>query len=255
MYLQPIKKRYSLGGRIIEAVDSLKGERDLPKHVRNVLDKYGDEPVQQIRIGRSPLPSALHSLFNILTAGNWKDILAKTGIDKLYHTFMIINEKFTLEKNAVITLTTPPRQIQDGDEIIRVKVNGNKTLNEMISNTRKYMGSQFIPYNIFSNNCQIFIDSVLKSNGWSTQGTHKFLKQNLEYLLKELPEWSKMIAQKGSDIGGDIENAYSAIRDKRGGVIPIPIHAKYGIFDGFDYSNNKNQGLPLFSVIHPFYRK
>jgi hypothetical protein len=66
--LQPVKKRYSLGGRIIEAVDSLKGERDLPKHVRNVLDKYGNEPVTMIRIGRSPLPSQLHSLFNILTS-------------------------------------------------------------------------------------------------------------------------------------------------------------------------------------------
>jgi len=206
----------SFGGRIIEAVDSLKGERDLPKHVRNVLNKHGDEIVTMIRIGRSPLPSALHSIFNVLTAGNWKDILAKTGIDKLYHTFMIINEKYTLEKNAVITLTSPARQIQDGDEIIRVKVTGNKTIREMMDNTRKYMGSQFIPYNIFKNNCQVFIDSILKSNGWSTQGTTKFLKQNLEDLLKSLPEWGKMIAQASSDIGGNLENAYSALVDKRG---------------------------------------
>ena len=45
-------------------------------------------------------------------------------------------------------------------------------------NTKKYMGSMFLPYNSKSNNCQVFIQRSLTADHINTPAYDTFVKQD-----------------------------------------------------------------------------
>jgi hypothetical protein len=119
-----------------------------------------------------------------------------------------------LEKNEVINLTCSKPPNFEGTETMDVRI-PKITLNELIDNTRKYMGAEFIPYNVHSNNCQNFVFGVLKANHLDTPENVAFTKQNVEQIFKNMPDYVRKLANTITDIAGRADVV------KQGGKIKV----------------------------------
>ncbi len=71
-------------------------------------------------------------------------------------------EVFIVEKNELINMDREPNV---GGKRMAVPSFQQTTINQLVENTKNYMGSRFVPYSALSNNCQHFVKAVLLSNG------------------------------------------------------------------------------------------
>jgi len=193
----------------------------LPKHFRKFLDKNGDERVEALDLWRVPLDKLTTTTLQIITAGTWEDIKKRAGMDKLFHTFAVINGKYLYEKTAIPVLTNLPdgkifSSNDGGVHTVKAPVK-NISIRDMIGNAINKMGDLYFSYNAFENNCQDFLEATLEANGMNTETTHNFLKQDIKRLIQETPGFSKYIATKLTNIATAAQNAYEEVTEKRGG--------------------------------------
>jgi hypothetical protein len=74
------------------------------------------------------------------------------------------------------------------------------TVQQLIDNTAKYMGNDFIPYAAGHNNCQDFQMAVLTSNNMITPKLKEFVKQDTTEIFKS--PWFRKFANTVTDIAG-----------------------------------------------------
>ena len=173
-------------------IDLLKGN-DFSINTNSMLRKYGNENIIQMTIGRVELSSALRLLLNITSMGEFNKRLAETETDKLFHLFLYIKTErnhFILEKNDVITISR--KSIPNKSQVMNVSLSQNLTMNSMLEKTRNLMGNKFFTYSGKDNNCQYFIDSILKSNHLSTSENSKFILQDTRHLFENNPKFRKL---------------------------------------------------------------
>jgi len=176
----------------------------LPPSTRKLLEKVGDEKITKIVAVRTPLASTTKSFLNIITLGQFEKI-SKKFFDEIFHLSFMINDKFNLEKNAVISFTIE-NAIKNNSETLNILVNKNINFNELFENTRKAMGnSNFSSYNAETNNCQVFLTAVLNSNKLGTDSDKKWIKQDTDALFKEIPTFSKIIGNLATTAGAVVD--------------------------------------------------
>jgi hypothetical protein len=182
-------------------VDSIiNGRSDLSPKVKNILSKCGDEIINHLEIQRVPLSKPLMLALNAFSLGQFDK---NNPYDKLFHLRLSITTylgNYTLEKNESINMTCSKPQSFEGTETMKVPIS-KITINELIDNTRKYMGAEFIPYSIH-NNCQNFVLGVLKGNQLDTPENVAFTKQNVEDIFKNMPDYVRKLANTITDIAG-----------------------------------------------------
>jgi len=189
----------------------------IPTKLNNVstktLNEFGNMPINALQIARTPLNNVLEGAINALSLGKFSELKNKYGFDKLYHLSLIAtlsNNKIIIEKNEVITIEplSQSSSIKANTEYFNVPLNNpNLNLNTLIDNTLKYMGnSKFYDYDSFNNNCQSFIDSILKANNLYNDNAGTFLMQNVQGISQDLktsgfsyvPKIMKKITNMGS---------------------------------------------------------
>jgi hypothetical protein len=187
----------------------------LPKAFRKMLERVKDEPLESIVIYRSPLDKVSNTFLQFLTAGNWDEIKRRGGVDKLFHVYAIINDKYLYEKTAVPQFknASSADKNRSGAEEQNVAVK-NITIGQFMENAMKKMGDKYYTYDGFANNCQDFLIGSLKGSSMSDGG---FLKQDISRLVEETPSFSKWLGKEITDLAGAGEKAYSEVADKRGG--------------------------------------
>ena len=154
---------------------------------KQFLKAHGAEAITSIKVGRVPINSAVRLGFDILTAGKFEEAHKKLGVDNFFHLYMIINDKYVIEKNETVNERAWSAGTK-GEEIESVSGAVNKSIDELIKNASKGDEKSFwLEYNPLSNNCQQFVTRVLRKNGLLTAGVNKWVNQDMEALLKELP--------------------------------------------------------------------
>jgi len=171
-----------------------------PPAVRKILESIGNEKVQTLTLVRTPLSKTTKFLLNLVSLGKLQKATEQIGVDDFFHLSMIINNKYTLEKNEVIRLYKENR-IPQGSITLNVPVQIDTTINEMLDFTKQYMGNNYGTYDAKTNNCGIFLDSVLKANGMSNNETDKFLNQPTIELFNSFPKFSEIITKLGTTAG------------------------------------------------------
>jgi hypothetical protein len=164
----------------------------MPPNVKDILNRRGDAFVNSIRIGRTPVQSAIQGILKTLST---------VPYDNLFHLFMIFNTskgQILFEKNARINASTTIPKSEDWYDITSVP---NKTLNDYIQTAKKAMGPKFFPYHPNTNNCQDFIKGVLESNGINDQNAINFVKQDTSMIFKN-KGWLSGMAKQVTDLGG-----------------------------------------------------
>lgn len=182
---------------------------------RSIFDKYGNYIITNIFIRRKPIFAILDRVLNLLSLGKWTEAKAKYGYDSLFHLSMVFLVRppdrpsgsggavyIKVEKNEV-----PDVEVYDYRQVleqpyIQFGVPCCMTLNQVMNNAQNLMGPNFYTYDAFQNNCQVFIQSILKASGLLTERLNEFIMQDTEGILKQLPSYIQPFSRKITDIAG-----------------------------------------------------
>lgn len=185
----------ALPGNVKIAKAVLLGRNDLPPKVRSILKKHGNESIVSCRLKRTPVSKLLTSALSAISMGEFGHRLRTSEYDELFHLFVEFTtqqgKRFLVEKNQVINMDISP-PTKPKEEVEEVVFPPGLTLNIIMSNTRKRMGSKFLNYNAKSNNCQDFIVALMKSNGIGNTQDIDFVKQDTDFLFQNLPYLRKI---------------------------------------------------------------
>lgn len=191
--------------------DVLKGKRDdYNPSSRKSLANYGNDPIKRMWVRRDPIQSILHKVLDAVTLGKWTEGRKKdVTFDQVYHLGIEVEvshggktKRLVVEKNAVINIS-PANAWTDDTEVLEVPLPAGEqlTLNGLLENAKKYMKGDYFMYDAFKNNCQDYIMSILDANHLTTPELRAFVKQDLDNLVKELPEYTGAVAKAVTDIG------------------------------------------------------
>jgi len=164
----------------------------MPPNVKDILNRRGDAIVNSIKIGRTPVQSAIQGILKTLST---------VPYDNLFHLFMVFKTskgEILFEKNARINASTTIPKSEDWYDLNNVP---RMTLNDYIQNTKKFMKEKFFPYHPSTNNCQDFISGVLQANGIRDQNVYNFVKQDTTMIFKN-KGWLSGMAKGVTDLGG-----------------------------------------------------
>lgn len=189
-----------------------------PPHIREFLKKHGNDKITNIKIVRTPLNSFTNGLMNVITLGAYKKAVSSSPYDTMFHLSMIINNKYTLDKQEVIKIVD--KVVKDkSSAIMEVPItNKDLSINELLDKTRLLMGDvNYTDYNINTNNCQSFILSILKANDLLNDKLKNFIYQDADLVLKNVPSISTKIATLLTDAGaiGNVIIEGEAIKTKK----------------------------------------
>lgn len=178
-------------------------ERDptiLPPDGRRLLEQIGNEEIKSIKIVRTPLSSFSKTFLNIISLGQF-DKISKTFYDEIFHLSLWINDKYNLEKNAVIAFNQK-NPIEPNSEIKQVSViPTGLTFQTLIDKTKARMGKKFGTYDAGQNNCQDFLTNIFKANNIGDESDFKFIKQDTKEIFEKLPQFSKVLGNLATKAG------------------------------------------------------
>ena len=116
-------------GQIQHSVNNLFLETaTMPPNVKDILNRRGDAVVNSIKIGRTPVQSAIQGILKTLST---------VPYDDLFHLFMVFKTskgEILFEKNARINASTTIPKSEDWYDLNDVP---HLTLNDYIQNTKK----------------------------------------------------------------------------------------------------------------------
>jgi len=183
---------------------------------KQFLKQHGEETVTSIKVGRTPIASAVRLGFDILTAGKFEEAHKKLGVDNFFHLYLIINDKYLLEKNE--TVNERPWSHHDKEEILNISDGINKTIDEMMKTASAGDEKSFwLEYNALTNNCQQWVTRMLKRNGLLTSTASKWINQDMQALLKELPHDTSDKSQVITDVASVVNRILQLTTGGRAG--------------------------------------
>ena len=174
-----------------EAISNLKPALDWllgyeTTRFKQFLKASGEVKIEKLAAGRVPIEKAVRLGFDLLSGGAFEAAHKKLGVDNFFHLYLIINDKYVIEKNE--TVNYRPYTKNAKEERVDIAVNKDLTIDDMIKNAAKGDEKGFwLDYNPLGNNCQQWASRVLNRNGLMTAEAKSFISQDMKELLKELP--------------------------------------------------------------------
>jgi hypothetical protein len=171
---------FGIGGNISDAATWLFG--DATTKVKNFLKAHGDESIESVELGRVPIQSAISTVMNLISQGEYNRQMDKKGYDAFFHLFIVINDKYRLEKNQNVNVITNYKR---GDDEDRISLGTSKnTINEFFDNAIKDMGKDdfWRNYEGLRNNCQWWAENTIAANGLSREKANDFAFQDTQEL-------------------------------------------------------------------------
>jgi hypothetical protein len=212
-------------GRLVDRVKSALffPPNKLPGGSQRLYNGWADRQINRIVIGREPVQGIIQKVINWISGGDYKRKLDELGYDTAYHLYMVLcftdGSYLQLEKNARVTLSKSSGPPAGG---ITIDVKPPVTLGALFSVTLKAIGDhEFFQYSADKNNCQKFLNDVLRANGLSTAASTKFIMQDAKALIGTLSETQQALAQAATDLGGKLEQVTSG-QGMQGGGTPNP---------------------------------
>ena len=192
----------------------------LSKAFRKFLTKHGDELIDTFVVYRAPLDGVTNALLHLITAGQWDKIKERGGVDKLFHTYAVINGRYLFEKTALPILKEVLASGVSNTHAESMPAPVQRmTIREFMERAIRAMNLDFFRYDAFHHrSCQDFLYGALQANGMMVPALKLFLLQDVERLVEETPAFSKWIARVVTDTAGETEHAYRELTEKRGGI-------------------------------------
>jgi len=167
---------------------------------RNTLNNYGEQIIADITVVKTPVQKMLISVINVLSYGLFKELMEQHGFDKMFHLGIIVNvngKRIIIEKLAEVNISTNYKKgYSELSETLELNnYQQDIKLNDLMNKTRSYMGDRrYYDYDAFKNNCQNFIQSILKANNLLTDTANNFIYQDLTQMYKVLEDKTPYLA-------------------------------------------------------------
>lgn len=233
---QFIDRNYEVGTTALPADETQIVEKTLdtflntviPVKVQNWLKSNQNTEVKSFQVVRRPLKSWINTALNVISAGQWNKVRKEVGYDKLYHLYMVINNKWVIEKNEVFNVKS--YSPSSDEEKIEIPITRPITIGEMFSNV-KNPENFYSNYDAFNNNCQDATMYLLQQNSPAltlTAEAKKFIKQDLTTLLQnEKIKQSTKTVKTITNIGATMNKLLQYVSGGKlsfanGGVIKTP---------------------------------
>ena len=194
--LRKLKNGISHDSKTVKQFGStlIHGRSNYDPDVRKLLEKVGDETIEQIEVIRTPITAELIKILKALN-GHFGKSLESKPYDQLFHLgilFKIHSGVLMVEKNEVITMTLNP-SIASNAEVHQIQ-SVEVSVNQFLSNGENYMGKQrYFDYNAWKNNCQDYIVGLLKGNNIATDQDVAFVKQDTDSLFRKQTGFKKFL--------------------------------------------------------------
>lgn len=174
-------KRPIYGGDLKDAVNYINGNYSYTGRTRSVVEQYEKFKIIAMMVHRKVIGS--QKLVDKL------NLLKNKPYDELFHLFLVVTLEngimLRIEKNATINIFILSNSVSD-DKIQIYKINKNLTLGNMLKNTENHMGTnKYYQYSAINNNCQMFLDNILKSNRMGRREVFQFINQDLSGIVSE----------------------------------------------------------------------
>ena len=185
--------------------------------IKKILDKYGNQRIRSIYIGRRPINDMVEKAFNIISLGKWSKLKNQFYFDKLFHLFLIIqmddDTVISLEKNSIVTMTENDMRCSMKDtECVKIDYPTDSiTLDDLVRKPLERIGKEkYFIYNPFQANCQMFIRAVLQTFGLYSKRVDDFVYQDITDIVKELPWYVKYVAKGVTDLDATVSKITGA---------------------------------------------
>ena len=185
--------------------------------IKKILNKYGNQRIREIYIGRRPINSMVERAFDVISLGKWSKLRDKYYYDKLFHLFLIIqmddDTVISFEKNSIVTMTeSDPRCSMKDVECVKIEYQTDSiTLDELVKKPLERIGKEkYFVYDPFEQNCQIFIRNVLETFGLYNKKINDFVYQDLTEIVSRLPWYVKYAAKTVTDVDATVSKISGA---------------------------------------------
>lgn len=209
-----------LWSKVTNLWSALTSNEHLPKKFRQFIKKHGRDKIQSLAMMRAPVAKPGVMAMQLLTLGKWDEFKRRGGVDEVYHTSIIINGDIVLEKVEKLEGRVDAGYSKmPGAELYPIPVKEDITIAEFLEKGRRQMGTAFYTYNAFTSNCQTWVMSMVSANGLLDAEGRRWIKQDIDQLIKELPALTKIAAVKITDVARDVGNVVEEFTARRGGMM------------------------------------
>ena len=199
---------YNYAGKVINGVD------DYLPPVRDIINKYANNTITGVTVGRAPVPTAITGALNVASGGTFQEGMNTQPYDKLFHLFLYLTlndgNKILFEKNATINSAVNSALPPDTETKIISLPNNTTTLKTFLQKGQDKMGKDYFVYDPHYNNCQDYIMGLLTANGWGTQEDYQWIKQDTGQLFAN-NKYLGTIAKGVTNFGGIVDRAIKGV--------------------------------------------
>ena len=185
--------------------------------IKKILDKYGNQKIRAIRIGRRPINSLVEKAFDIISLGKWSKLRNEYYFDRLFHLFLVLTMDdgtvISFEKNSIVTATEDdPRCSMKDVECIELEYPTDSiSLDDFVRKPLERIGKdKYFVYQPFDQNCQIFLRDVLTTFGLYTKKIDDFVYQDISEIVTRLPFYVNWVAKGVTDADATVSKITGA---------------------------------------------
>jgi hypothetical protein len=215
------------------AKDLIYGQEHLNNMSNKTLSQYGNVPISEMYVCRTPLAEDLNSVINVLNNGKVDELREKYfGDSPLYHVALLVGlqngKQIVLEKNASVEISPVSNQFKKNTEYLSINLTGKQlTLNKLVNDGIAVAGNdKFFGYTGISrgrehqNNCQTFVlDYLLGPQGLSDNRVYNFAYQDMIGLEQDLKQQSGSfttnVMNKVTDMGSFVDRLIGKGKNKK----------------------------------------
>jgi len=158
------------------------------KSASATLARLGSQRVERLTVFRKPIASGLETAINWMSAGKFDDVKRRMGYEKMFHlgTVATLADGSQVIVEKLQTINIAPGGVPAGAETRAAPIDRHPTLFDLLERTRASMGDAlFFGYQALpldgkpANNCQVFVDELLRANGALTSDIRSFVVQDV----------------------------------------------------------------------------
>lgn len=211
------RKRSNGDGILLERVQNvLKGPRQhAPPSVRKWLGENDERKIVQMEVGIQPIKKPLPTVLNALTRGKYEKVRRAAGYNDINHSYVVITldngEKYKVEKNHVVEITpfkgsNDKRRPVDLERPLKVSTFlTNAEARQELEHNKGQRPDSFWKYDPINNNCQYFVDDIIKGNAHDINNTKEVNEFSFQPEAAKTIEDIPNIARAATDIAATID--------------------------------------------------
>jgi len=251
------------GSGLFSALKSIKNKVSnffTPSKLNNTSTKtmkeYGGQKIVALNIYRTPIPSVLDKVLNLVSLGSWEREKKNMNYDEMFHLGLIITlangKNIVMEKNEVVNISTS-YPTKSNTETTNVPLDGKVlTLQELFDKARASVPEKtFYDYNAFTNNCQFFIRYILQASGLYSEPIAHFVFQDTTEIMKHLPSYVSTVAKVVTRTGAVVKKVLGKGQTRKAEFSKAGNHNQLSITDqrAFESAFNNVEYVKLDFIV------